>query len=263
MIKQLRPAFSLLALMTLLLGLAYPASVWLVGNLLFSHQATGSLLYNKGRVVGSELIGQPFSAPRYFWPRPSATSGAPYQFLSSGGSNMNPANPELIKSVQERVQRIRNSDNITPKDLACDHGASALKSSPLEGEDLGEGEETIKNSSDPHAPSPIINAYGIDPVKGRGTLPQTHSKNLPSLCKMSIPADLVTASGSGLDPHISPEAASLQASRIAHERGLETSAVEDLIHRTTEERTLGFLGQRRVNVLQLNLLLDRLKAEAP
>lgn len=185
-----RPALSLFVLLSALTGLAYPLAVTGIAAVAFPYQAHGSLIAAKdGKAVGSALIGQPFSSPRYFWGRPSATAPQPDNALASGGSNLGPTNPAQVEAVAARV--------------------AALK------------------AADP-------------------------GNNAP------IPQDLVTASGSGLDPHISPEAALYQAARVARVRGIGQSEVEALIERHTEGRTWGLLGEPRVNVLQLNLALDAL-----
>lgn len=189
MIEAIRPSLLFLALMTVLLGLAYPSSIWLGGRLFFRHQAEGSLIEKDGRVVGSDLIGQEFKSPSYFHGRPSATAGHPYSFMASGASHLNPSNPKFLESVRER------------------RDALAKEGSP-------------------------------------------------------IPADLVTASGSGLDPHLSPEAALFQIPRIAKARKLSEESLRALVEGHIEEKTLGFLGERRVNVLRLNLALDRMAERA-
>jgi K+-transporting ATPase ATPase C chain len=183
---QIRPAVVLLILLSVLTGLVYPAIVTAIAQVLFSHQANGSLIVRDGKAVGSALIGQPFDDPKYFWGRPSATSPFPYNAAASSGSNLGPTNPALIKSVQERVDALR----------AADPGNTA-----------------------------------------------------------PVPVDLVTASGSGLDPHISPAAALYQVSRVAKARTLDEGAVRRLVEQHTEGRQLGFLGEPRVNVLALNLAL--------
>ncbi len=185
--KDLKSACILLILLTFLLGGVYPAVVTVAANLLFPRQAQGSLIIEgSGRLVGSTLIGQPFSAAKYFWPRPSATSGFAYDPLLSGASNLGPAHPELIRGAAERIARLR--------------------------------------------------ATG---VTGQ------------------IPADLVSASASGLDPHISPEAAWLQVPRVALTRGLTPEKVQRLVTTATQGPQAGTLGAPRVNVLALNMALDR------
>lgn len=185
----LRPAISLLFFFTLLTGAAYPLLVTGVGQLAFPHQANGSRIGAQGRVVGSELIGQPFRSPGYFWGRPSATVAFPYDAAASAGSNLGPVNPALLDAVRART---------------------ASLSATLEG------------------------------------------------ARLEIPVELVTSSASGLDPHLSPASAQLQAARVARARGLSPRAVEALITSSIEGRTLGILGEPRVNVLRLNLELDHL-----
>jgi potassium-transporting ATPase KdpC subunit len=190
MLSQIRPALMILALMTLVTGVAYPLLVTGIAQAIFPSQAHGSLIVKEGKVVGSALIGQPFDDPKYFWSRPSATSPFADNAGASSGSNLSPTNPDLVKAVQGRVDALRTADpgNTAP-----------------------------------------------------------------------VPADLVTASGSGLDPHISPAAALYQVPRVAKARKLTPGAVRALVERQTEGRFLGFLGEPRVNVLALNLALD----EAP
>jgi K+-transporting ATPase ATPase C chain len=186
---QIRPALTMLLLLTVLTGLVYPLAVTGLAQLLFPDQANGSLIVREGRVIGSRLIGQYFDKPEYFWSRPSATAPFPYNAAASGGSNLGPTNPVLIEAVNARVAALRAADP---------------------GNDL------------------------------------------------PIPVDLVTASGSGLDPHISPAAAQYQAKRVARARSLDESTVQTLVAQHTEGRQFGLLGERRVNVLQLNLALDAL-----
>ena len=187
MIKQVRPALVILALLTLITGVIYPLTMTGLAQLLFPRQANGSLIEQDGKVLGSALIGQPFTDPKYFWGRPSATDLFPYNAAASSGSNLGPTNPALEKAVQARVEAL----------LAADPG---------------------------------------------NTLP--------------IPVDLVTASGSGLDPHISVAAAQYQVSRVARLRGLSEAQLLALVEEYTTGRQLGFLGEPRVNVLNLNLALD-------
>ena len=187
MLAHLRTALVLLALLTLVTGVAYPIAVTAIAQVVFPHQANGSLIVKDGKAVGSTLIGQPFDDPRYFWSRPSATTPFADNAGSSSGSNLSPTNPDLVKTVQGRVDALR----------AADPGNTA-----------------------------------------------------------PVPVDLVTASGSGLDPHISPAAALYQVPRVARVRGLSPEAVRLLVERHTEGRWLGLLGEPRVNVLALNLALD-------
>jgi K+-transporting ATPase ATPase C chain len=184
----LRPAIVLFTVMTAFTGVVYPLAVTAVARIAFADQASGSLLRKDGKPVGSAFIGQAFSAPNYFWSRPSATTPMIYNGLNSSGSNLGPLNPALVDAVKARVQ--------------------ALK------------------AADPSNPLPV-------------------------------PVDLVTTSASGLDPHISVAAARYQAARVAQVRGLSPDAVQALISQHTEGRLFGVLGEARVNVLALNLDLDR------
>ncbi len=188
--KYLRPALTILGLMTLITGILYPLLITGLAQGIFPRQANGSLIVREGRPAGSELIGQPFSDPRYFWGRLSATAPFPYNAASSSGSNLGPTNPALIEAVKARIAALR----------AADPGN-----------------------------------------------------------RLPIPADLVTASGSGLDPHISVEAALYQVARVARARGLSEEQVRNLVVRTTAGRQLGVLGEPRVNVLELNLELGALR----
>ncbi|CAG0934404.1 Potassium-transporting ATPase KdpC subunit [Thermoflexales bacterium] len=185
--SQLRPALASLALLTVLTGLVYPLIVTGIAQIVFPQQAQGSLIVKDGKAIGSELIGQSFDDPQYFWGRLSATEPFPYNAAASSGSNYGPLNPALLEMVQGRV--------------------AALK------------------AADPDNTQPI-------------------------------PVDLVTASGSGLDPHISPAAAEYQVARVARRRGLDVSTVRQLVAQHTEGRDLAVLGEPRVNVLELNLALD-------
>lgn len=185
-ISQFRPALVMLLLMTLLTGVMYPLAMNGVAQLLFPAQANGSLIVRNNQVIGSALIGQQFSDPKYFWGRLSATSPA-YNSAASSGSNFGPTSDALEAMVKTRIDALKQADP-------------------------------------------------------NNTLP--------------IPVDLVTASGSGLDSHISPAAAQFQISRVAKARGLSEAQVRQIVDRFTEGRTLGLLGEPRVNVLQLNLALD-------
>jgi len=185
--KIIRQSIAMLALMTALTGIAYPLVVSGLAQLVFPRTANGSVIERDGKPVGSALIGQPFSDPRYFWSRPSATTPFAYNAASSVGSNLGPTNPALTDAVKQRIDALR----------AADPGNAA-----------------------------------------------------------PVPVDLVTASGSGLDPHISPAAAEYQVARVARVRGISADAVRKLVAGATEGRQLGVLGEPRVNVLALNLALD-------
>ncbi|HEX7817517.1 potassium-transporting ATPase subunit KdpC [Dyella sp.] len=185
--KQLRSIASMLLLMTLITGVVYPLAVTGAAQLIFPSQANGSLVEQGGHAVGSRLIGQSFTDPRYFWGRPSATSPMANNGMASGGSNLGPTNPALADVVKQRIDALR----------AVDPGNAA-----------------------------------------------------------PVPIDLVTASGSGLDPEISPAAAQYQVARIARERHIDAGRVKTLVAQATSGRQWGVLGEPRVNVLQLNLALD-------
>lgn len=187
MIKQIRPAIVILALLALITGLIYPLMMTGLAQLIFPRQANGSLIERNGKTLGSELIGQPFDDPKYFWGRPSATGPFPYNAAASSGSNLGPSNPALEGAAKARLEALR----------AADPG---------------------------------------------NTLP--------------IPVDLVTASASGLDPHISVAAAQYQVPRVASARDLSEAQVLSLVEEHTQGRAFGFLGEPRVNVLNLNLALD-------
>ena len=187
---QIRPALMALLIFTVLTGLVYPLVVTGIAQLIFPRQANGSLIVQNGQTVGSSLIGQQFTDPKYFWGRLSATGPYPYNASASSGSNLGPTNPALLNEVKARIAALQ--------------------------------------AADPGNTQPI-------------------------------PVDLVTSSGSGLDPDISVAAALYQLPRVARLRGLSESAVRSLVDKYTKGRTLGFLGEPRVNVLQLNLALDGLK----
>ncbi len=184
---QMLPGLRATIFLTILLGVIYPLAITAVCQALFPRQANGSLVKAFGRTVGSELIGQSFSKPEYFHPRPSAAGNDGYDGMASGGSNYGPTNQKLLDRVKASVEKFR------------------------------------KENPDYHGP---------------------------------VPADLVTASGSGLDPHISPASAAAQAARVAVARGISREQVNRLIARYTEPPDLGFLGEARVNVLRLNLALE-------
>lgn len=184
--QQFRTSVILLASMTLVTGVIYPVLVTVVAQALYTFEASGSLLRQKGTIIGSELVGQPFSRSEYFWGRLSATGPFPYNAAASSGSNRGPLNPALVANAEARIAALRNDD-------------------------------------------PTIE---------------------------TVPVDLVTASASGLDPHISPAAAAVQVKRVAAARTMPEEAVRTLVEGLTEPRQFGVLGEPRVNVLKLNLALD-------
>jgi K+-transporting ATPase ATPase C chain len=183
----IRPALVTFAVLTALTGAAYPIVVTGIGQTVFPQEAAGSLITRDGKPIGSALIGQNFSDPKYIWGRPSATAPMPDNASASSGSNLGPLNPALVEAVKGRIEALR----------AADPGNTA-----------------------------------------------------------PVPVDLVTASGSGLDPELSVAGALFQAARVAKARKLSPKQVQDLIEQHTEGRWLGLLGEPRVNVLRLNLALD-------
>ena len=191
LLRQLKPAFMVIVVFTLICGIAYPLLTTAIAQVAFSDKADGSLIHRNGVVVGSKLIGQSFAAPQYFHPRPSA-AGAGYDGSASSGSNLGPLNPDLLAAVEERVASYRAENGLA---------ASAM-----------------------------------------------------------VPVDAVTASGSGLDPHISIANAQLQIGRVAAKRALGTDVVAQLVKKYTDGRQLLVLGEPGVNVVELNLALDDLGA---
>lgn len=191
-LRQTKTACLLFLTMTILTGLIYPYTVTIIGQIGFPWQANGSLITHQKRIIGSLLIGQPFSAPNYFWGRPSATLPFPNNPLASQGSNLAPSNPQLLTIFQKRLQHLQETD---PKHQNW------------------------------------------------------------------VPLDLITASGSGLDPEISPLAAVYQIPRIAANRNISPTMLASLIQQQTQARWLGIWGEPRVNVLYLNLQLDQLTIE--
>ncbi len=190
MFDYLKPAAVLLLLFTVLTGVVYPALVTGIAQLVFNEQANGSLLKDaKGQLIGSELLGQSFTSPAYFWGRPSATSPNAYNAASSSGSNLGPTNAALMDVIKDRIQALKNAD-------------------------------------------PTNNAL--------------------------VPVDLVTASGSGLDPHITVAAANYQLKRVAAHRHLKEKQLSALIKTHAEDRQWFIFGEPRVNVLKLNVALDDL-----
>lgn len=186
--QQILPGLRIKLYMTILLGVIYPLAMTGISQVLFPHQANGSMVMSGGKAIGSELIGQNFSKPEYFQPRPSAAGNDGYDPTASGGSNYGPTNQKLIDRVKASIDKFR------------------------------------KENPDYTGP---------------------------------LPADLVTASASGLDPHLSPDSAKAQAPRVAKARGLTVDQMNQLIAQFTEGPDLGFLGEPRVNVLKLNLAIDQ------
>src|SRR5438105_14213168 len=199
MFRQIRPAITMIIVMTVITGLVYPLRMTVIPQLVFPHQANGSLIERDGKVIGSELIGQNFADDKYFHSRPSATTDtdpndptktipAPYNAGNSGGSNLGPTSQPLVDRVKDDAERLKAENQSTP-----------------------------------------------------------------------IPVDLVTTSASGLDPDITPAAAEFQVPRVARARNLPQDKVQAFVAEMTQDRFLGVLGEKRVNVLKLNLALDQLR----
>ncbi|MGO9265337.1 MAG: potassium-transporting ATPase subunit KdpC [Candidatus Binataceae bacterium] len=187
-LRLIRPAVSLLVLMTILLGIVYPLLITGMAKVTFPRQAEGSLIYQDGKLIGSTLIGQSFTDPKYFWGRPSATAPQPYNGVASSGSNLGPLNPALLDAVKANAKALHDAD------------------------------------------------------------PEN---------RQPVPVDLVTASASGLDPEISTAGALFQAARVARARNIPLAQVEALIKAHEQGRLFGLIGERRLNILELNLALDQ------
>lgn len=194
--KTLRPAIVLTVFFILVTGLAFPLLITGLAQVLMPRQANGSMLTHEGRTIGSELVGQTFSSPKYFHPRPSA-AGSGYDANNSSGTNLGPTNPKLLEGAE-----------------------------------------------------------GFDGVKQLAAAYRTENG---IAADVTLPVDAVTRSASGLDPHISPANAELQAARVARARGMDESRVKSLLREHTEIATFGILGEPRVNVLKLNLALDSMR----
>ena len=188
-LRQAAVALRLLVVMTVVLGIAYPAALWAIGRVVPARSDGSFVASSSGKLVGSSVIGQDFQGPQWFHPRPSA-AGTGYDALSSSGSNLSAGNPDLVKAVAQRKADVAAADGILPA---------------------------------------------------------------------AVPPDAATASGSGLDPDISPEYAAVQVAAVARARGLTVAAVAALVAEHTTGRTLGFIGEPRVNVLELNLALEQMR----
>jgi len=237
--EQILPGLRIKIFFTILLGVAYPLAMTGISQLLFSKQANGSLVMSGNKVIGSELIGQNFSKPEYFHPRPSS-AGSGYDASASSGSNLGPTSAKLLRGttkVDDKKNEVVDFDGINLRLVHyCVENEIPYESSmSLDGfKDAGGNLDDVK----------LIKAFNND------------KSPLVFTPKAPIPADAVTGSGSGLDPHITPANADLQAGRIAKARGVAIDQVKKLIAQTTEAPELGFLGEARVNVLRLNLALD-------
>ena len=240
MLKELGPGLRLTIIFTVLTGLLYPAVMTGVSELIFPKQANGSLITVNGKVVGSALIGQPFVKPEYFHPRPSA-AGNGYDATASGGSNLGPTSAKLLRGtikMDDKKNEIVDFDGINLRIVhyCVDNDIPYESSVPL---------DQFKDSHGDLDDVKLIKAFNDDKA------PLLFSAKAP------IPPDAVTASASGLDPHISPANAETQASRVAKARGVSADQVKQLIPQSTDRADLGFLGEPRVNVLMLNIAVDQ------
>jgi K+-transporting ATPase ATPase C chain len=248
--RQILPSLGMLLVFTMLTGLAYPFLFTGFAQTVFHDKANGSLLVRDGKVVGSRWIGQPFAAPKYFHPRPAADAyvpGAQGGGTSSFGSNYGPTNPLLIGNVPGVAIDDKTNHYATADDPYCVPVQSKDKDGKLITDEKGSAVYDKKDG-----------AYVCNP----DTVPQRvlsyrEENNLNATA--SVPVDAVTASGSGLDPHISVANARIQAARVADARGVDVRAVLGMIGKHTDGRGLGVLGEPGVNVLELNLALDRVR----
>ncbi|MBZ5642934.1 MAG: potassium-transporting ATPase subunit C [Acidobacteriia bacterium] len=240
MLKELGPGFRLTLIFTVLTGLLYPAVMTGVSELVFPKQANGSLVTVGGKVVGSSLIGQPFAKAEYFHPRPSA-AGSGYDATASSGSNLGPTSAKLLHGttkMDDKNNEIVDFDGIGLRIVhyCIDNDIPYQSSIPI---------DQFKDSHGDLDEVKLIKAFNDD------------KSPLAFTPKTPIPQDAVTASASGLDPHISPTNADLQAGRVAKARGISADQVKQLIPQFTDRADLGFLGEPRVNVLMLNVALDQ------
>lgn len=238
--SQLSPGLRINIFLTILLGVGYPLAVTGICQLVFPHQANGSLITQGEKVIGSELIGQSFSKPEYFQPRPSS-AGNGYDPTASGGSNLGPISAKFIRGttkMDDKKNEVVDYDGVSVRVVhyAVDNNLPYESSMPL---------DRFKNASGDLDDVKLIKAFNDDKAP------------LVFTAKTAIPADAVTASGSGLDPSITPANADIQAARVAKARGVSADQVRQLIAQNTEAPDLGIIGEPRVNVLKLNLALDK------
>jgi potassium-transporting ATPase KdpC subunit len=240
MIKELGPAFRMMLVFTILTGLLYPAAMTGISKIIFPKQAAGSLVTVNGKVVGSSLIGQNFSKDEYFHPRPSA-AGNGYDATASSGTNLGPTSAKLLRGttkMDDKKNEVVDFDGIGLRIVhyCLDNDIAYESSVPL---------DQFKNAKGELDDVRLIKAFNDDKV------PLVFKPKAP------IPADAVTASASGLDPHISAANAEVQAGRVTKARKASMDQVKQLIAQSTESPDLGFLGEPRVNVLMLNIALDQ------
>jgi len=240
MFKELKPGFMMMLVLTVLTGFIYPAVITVIAQVVFRDQANGSLIVSNGQVIGSRLIGQGFSKPEYFHPRPSS-AGSGYDPTATAGSNLGPTSAKLINGttkMDDKKNEVVDFDGVKDRlvHYCIDNDIPYESSVPLDSFKDAQGNlddvKLIKAFNDERAP-------------------------LVFAAKTPIPADAVTGSASGIDPHISPANAQMQAARVAKARAVPVDQVQSLVVQHTEGRTFGFLGEPRVNVLELNLALDQ------
>jgi K+-transporting ATPase ATPase C chain len=240
MIKELGPGLRLTLVLTILTGLLYPAVMTGLSEVIFPKKANGSLVTVNGKVVGSTLIGQSFAKPEYFHPRPSA-AGSGYDATASSGTNLGPTSAKLLHGTtktDDKGNEIVDFDGIDDRIVhyCVDNGISYESSAPL---------EQFKDSQGNLDDVKLIKAFNNDKAP------------LEFTPKTPIPSDAVTASASGLDPHITPANAEFQAPRVAKARGVSVDQVKPLIAQSTDRADWGFFGEPRVDVLLLNVALDQ------
>ncbi|MBZ5607272.1 MAG: potassium-transporting ATPase subunit C [Acidobacteriia bacterium] len=238
--EQILPGLRIKIFMTIVLGVVYPLAMTGISQLIFPKQANGSLITQNGKVIGSEIIGQSFTKPEYFHPRPSS-AGSGYDPTASSGSNLGPTSAKLVRGTtktDDKKNEVVDYDGISLRvvHFCLENGIPYESSVPL---------DRFKNATGDLDDVKLIKAFNDDKAP------------LVFTPKASIPADAVTASSSGLDPHISPASAQIQAARVAKARGISVDQANQLVARFTDNPDLGLLGEPRVNVLKLNLALDQ------
>jgi len=237
--EQILPGLRIKLFMTVLLGVIYPLAMTGISHGIFSGKANGSLIKTSDKVVGSGIIGQSFTRPEYFHPRPSS-AGSGYDPTSSSGSNLGPTSAKFLHGttkIDDKKNEVVDFDGIELRlvDYCIENDIPYESSASL---------DQFRDASGTLDRVKLIKAFNNDKAP------------LTFTAKAAIPADAVTGSASGLDPHISPANAGIQATRVARARGVPTDQIRSLVAQCTEQPTLGFLGEPRVNVVKLNLALD-------
>jgi potassium-transporting ATPase KdpC subunit len=239
--RQIWTGFRINIFLTILAGVIYPLAITGICQIAFPHRANGSLIMEGKRVIGSELIGQNFTRPQYFHPRPSAAGIGGYDASSSGGSNLGPTSAKLIcgtTRLDDRKKEVVDFDGISLRVVhyCLENRIPYASSVPLDQfRDANGNLDDVK----------LIKAFNND------------RDRLTFTSKAPIPADAVTGSASGLDPHISPANAAMQAARVARSRGVSVDKVNQVVAQSTDHPLFGVFGDPRINVLRLNLALDR------